>query len=359
LVLPFRLWPDVGDPAQVRYLAVWTPPENIAVTFRNLELVFSVGAGVDQFDFSQLPTHVPLIRMLEPGIAESMVEYVTMAVLALHRDLVQFMAGGTYFIDLIMTNIRMPGRIQFLKSLGYNPKRDNGTSKPVPLLFQLIYQHYQTRLDNKNLIDNFPLSEEKGIKPYDEALNKNYINWLLENSADVNKLEQQNFGAGVTRPNSLLYMMLHNAFLLEARHSIWRLFAFHNILADELVRSRKFMNISSQPDVSAWEVFRAPANRLIPAETSDRSLLSFVQLDRFNAGAGIDIGRYLNQAKDALQTLKGLPTARLERLLAEHIDTLSYRLDSWQTALFDRRLRQQRELTSVSPQRRTGIYIGS
>jgi glyoxylate/hydroxypyruvate reductase len=90
--LPFRLWPDVGDPAQVRYLAAWMPPENIAAAFPNLELVFSVGAGVDQFDFSQLPPHVPLVRMLEPGIAESMVEYVTMAVLALHRDLVHFIA---------------------------------------------------------------------------------------------------------------------------------------------------------------------------------------------------------------------------------------------------------------------------
>ncbi len=88
--LPFRLWPDIGDPAEVRYLAVWSPPENIAATFPNLELVFSVGAGVDQFDFSQLPPHVPLIRMLEPGIAEGMVEYVTMAVLALHRDLLHF-----------------------------------------------------------------------------------------------------------------------------------------------------------------------------------------------------------------------------------------------------------------------------
>ncbi|MET3843473.1 glyoxylate/hydroxypyruvate reductase A [Bradyrhizobium sp. OAE829] len=88
--LPFRLWPDVGDPAEVRYLAVWSPPENIAATFPNLELIFSVGAGVDQFDFSQIPPHVPLIRMLEPGIAEGMVEYVTMAVLALHRDLLHF-----------------------------------------------------------------------------------------------------------------------------------------------------------------------------------------------------------------------------------------------------------------------------
>jgi glyoxylate/hydroxypyruvate reductase A len=90
--LPFRLWPDIGDPAEVRYLAAWMPPENIAANFHNLELVFSIGAGVDQFDFSQLPPHIPLVRMLEPGITEGMVEYVTMAVLALHRDLLPFIA---------------------------------------------------------------------------------------------------------------------------------------------------------------------------------------------------------------------------------------------------------------------------
>ena len=90
--LPFRIWPDIGDPDEVRYLAVWKPPENIAATFRNLELVFSVGAGVDQFDLTQVPPHIPLIRMIDPGIRESMIEYATMAVLALHRDLVDFIA---------------------------------------------------------------------------------------------------------------------------------------------------------------------------------------------------------------------------------------------------------------------------
>jgi glyoxylate/hydroxypyruvate reductase A len=90
--LPFRIWPDIGNPDEVRYLAVWKPPENIATTFRNLELLFSVGAGVDQFDLSQLPPHIPLIRMIDPGIRESMIEYATMAVLALHRDLVDFIA---------------------------------------------------------------------------------------------------------------------------------------------------------------------------------------------------------------------------------------------------------------------------
>ncbi|MBP0113544.1 MULTISPECIES: 2-hydroxyacid dehydrogenase [Bradyrhizobium] len=88
--IPFRLWPDIGNPADVRHLVAWVPPDDIATTFPNLELVFSVGAGVDQFDTSKVPAHIPLVRMLEPGIAETMVEYVTMAVLALHRDLLHF-----------------------------------------------------------------------------------------------------------------------------------------------------------------------------------------------------------------------------------------------------------------------------
>ena len=90
--LPFRIWPDIGDPDEVRYLAVWKPPDDIAATFRNLELLFSVGAGVDQFDLTQLPPHIPLVRMIDPGIRASMIEYATMAVLALHRDLVHFIA---------------------------------------------------------------------------------------------------------------------------------------------------------------------------------------------------------------------------------------------------------------------------
>ena len=275
------------------------------------------------------------------------------------RNLEEFAWGGRYTQDLLLMFFEQFSGRQFLKSFGYNEKRANGSQKPVPLLFQLISRHYHSRLDRKNLIDNMPLSEEKGIKPYDEATGKNYIDWLLENSGDADKLEHQDFGARVPKPNALLYLMLHNALLSEVKHSIRSLLERHEILADELVRSRKFMNISSQPDVSPWEVFRAPANRVITTEQSDQPLLSFVQLDRFNRGDEIDIGRYLNEAKEALQLLKDLPTARLERAFAEHIDTLNYRLDSWQTALFDRRVRRQRNLTAQSRDRRTGVYLGA
>ena len=90
--LPFHIWPETGDPAAIRYLAVWNPPEDMLERFPNAEIVFSVGAGVDQFDFTALPTHIPLVRMVEPGIVEGMVEYVTLAVLALHRDLPAYIA---------------------------------------------------------------------------------------------------------------------------------------------------------------------------------------------------------------------------------------------------------------------------
>lgn len=82
----FRIWPDIGDPSVVRYLAAWEPPENLAETCPNLELVFSVGAGVDQFDFSRIPPGVPVVRMIESGLVAGMVEYATLAVLAAHRD---------------------------------------------------------------------------------------------------------------------------------------------------------------------------------------------------------------------------------------------------------------------------------
>jgi len=88
--LPFRIWPDIGDPLQVRFLAAWEPPADIRAVFPNLEVLFSSGAGVDQFDLSALPAGLPVVRMIEPGIIAGMVEYVSWAVLALHRDMLQY-----------------------------------------------------------------------------------------------------------------------------------------------------------------------------------------------------------------------------------------------------------------------------
>lgn len=88
--LRLRFWPDLGDPAQVRYLAAWVPPPDLSV-FPNLEILFGVGAGIDHFDLAALPPRVRVVRMIEPGIREAMLEYVSASVLALHRNLPQYL----------------------------------------------------------------------------------------------------------------------------------------------------------------------------------------------------------------------------------------------------------------------------
>lgn len=85
--MEFHFHPECGDPADVEYIAMWRPERDLFTRFPNLRLVFSLGAGVDQFDLSTFPDHVGLVKMIEPALTAGMVEYVTAYVLAAHRDL--------------------------------------------------------------------------------------------------------------------------------------------------------------------------------------------------------------------------------------------------------------------------------
>lgn len=79
------------DPTDVHYLLTWKIPDNLS-SFSSLKIIFSIGAGVDQFIDAIIPEGVTLARLIDPGLTAMMQEYVTMGVLSLHRDLPAYLA---------------------------------------------------------------------------------------------------------------------------------------------------------------------------------------------------------------------------------------------------------------------------
>ena len=82
--------PQDADLAGVRYLLSWTFPAELLPRLPRLEAIFSTGAGVEQFDLSRIAPSVQLVRMIDPTLAAGMAEYAVLAVLTLHRDILDY-----------------------------------------------------------------------------------------------------------------------------------------------------------------------------------------------------------------------------------------------------------------------------
>jgi glyoxylate/hydroxypyruvate reductase A len=91
----------------------WQAPGDFLAPLPNLKVLFSSGAGIDHIDFSAVPPQVQVVRMVEPGIINGMIEYVTMSVLALHRDLFDYVcmqpSGAWDPIEVLPASARSVG----------------------------------------------------------------------------------------------------------------------------------------------------------------------------------------------------------------------------------------------------------
>ena len=109
----FLCSPDAGALQDVRYLIAWTLDAGLIARLPNLEVLFSIGAGVDQLDLSLVPPHVRVVRMIESGITTTMVEYVAMAALMLHRDIPFYLSeqreGRWSHADVLLCSERTVG----------------------------------------------------------------------------------------------------------------------------------------------------------------------------------------------------------------------------------------------------------
>lgn len=89
--LEVRVWPDVGDPADIESALVWKAPEGELAKCPNLKLIVNLGAGVDSIVADRsLPAGVPIVRIADPEMSRMMAQFVLLAVLRHHRNFVAF-----------------------------------------------------------------------------------------------------------------------------------------------------------------------------------------------------------------------------------------------------------------------------
>jgi glyoxylate/hydroxypyruvate reductase len=104
--LDFRVYPEIGDPAEIAMALVWKPPHGVLATLPNLKLIASLGAGVDHIlEDPSVPRRVPLMRLVDPHMVAAMSEYVLAQVLRLHRQELDYLGQQR---DIIWKELRQP-----------------------------------------------------------------------------------------------------------------------------------------------------------------------------------------------------------------------------------------------------------
>ena len=75
----------------VAYCIAWQPKPGSFARMKNLKVVFSMGAGVDGIVAdTTYPRHIPLVRVVDDTLSQSMTEYVVYHVLYWHRRMHDF-----------------------------------------------------------------------------------------------------------------------------------------------------------------------------------------------------------------------------------------------------------------------------
>jgi glyoxylate/hydroxypyruvate reductase A len=88
--LEVRVWPEVGDPAEIDAALVWRPPPGELARYPNLKAILSLGAGIEGLIADPALPEVPIARMVDPSLTSTMTEYVLLAVLRHHRGFDRF-----------------------------------------------------------------------------------------------------------------------------------------------------------------------------------------------------------------------------------------------------------------------------
>lgn len=77
-----EIWPNIKDKNQIHLALCWNQPTGSLLRFPNLKAICSMGAGIDHLlNDNQLPTNIPVTRIIDLDLAKSMFNYLLTAVI--------------------------------------------------------------------------------------------------------------------------------------------------------------------------------------------------------------------------------------------------------------------------------------
>ncbi|MDH3639263.1 MAG: hypothetical protein OES09_12500, partial [Gammaproteobacteria bacterium] len=241
---------------------------------------------------------------------------------------------------------------QLLRTLGYDAQKSG-----IPEILNKFFLRTANLLKGP-VIDDRPLSEMETIRPYRED-GTNYLEWLIEAARDSHDTLRAQKGFIEERPpTALLYLILHHALDVSYLDTSLQLHLSADVLTqDQVFAARKppnFIHVQDpQEDTgSQWQYLY----KTEPAITNSQTLT----IAEFIPSILTSLNPYLNTQLEALEHLKHIPTARLERAFAEHIDCCTNRLDAWWLGLVNVQLGLMRSSAALGDaQTATGSYLGA
>ncbi len=240
----------------------------------------------------------------------------------------------------------LPGSFETAAGLLAHHGYTIGKENPAPELFKLSFFENSYLLKGA-IIDSVPNSEIDIIQTY-ASEQRNYVRWLIdaaEKSHDT--LRQQNDFIDNKTPSALLYLLLYHALDLSYIDTSLKLHLNKGVLNPEQVKRAymepDFIHIEQDNETeSRWKYLYKADERI----TEDPEILLGTYIAQ-NIHT-IDEAAAFRDVLSGLKKLEKVPTARLERALMEHIDTVSYRYDAWVLGFLNLQLAFMRGLSFES-----------
>lgn len=202
-----------------------------------------------------------------------------------------------------------------------------------------------------------PLSETKALtdspnfweKESGLTTNEDYIkNYIREIRTAIDLGALCSLGERMQQ-KPLLFILLRHSACLEYVNSCNGILLEHKMI--DASETHEFEMYRIEPEtgkqLALWSRFKQP----VAGITNGKTLEEHIFTDNLNLSN--PYFRKIDNFKKSLEILEDLPTAELERLMTETLDSCAYRLDAWVTSLATKRLESIRE------NNRNGNYIGA